>query len=91
MMAHGKTESRLTCAGQAAHLGADYSMLTQMHSREEKRDGYLLGIEYILSINLLSKCHSLIASGYCGGVDEALKENQGQYKNVFIFDLGVNS
>ena len=25
MMAHGKTESRLTCAGQAAHLGADYS------------------------------------------------------------------
>ena len=22
---------------------------------------------------------------------EALKENQGQYKNVFIFDLGVNS
>lgn len=38
----------------------------------------------------LSKCYSLIASGYCGGVDEALKENQGQYKNVFIFDLGVN-
>ena len=27
MMAHGKTESRLTCAGQAAHLGADYSTL----------------------------------------------------------------
>ena len=26
MMAHGKTESRLTCAGQAAHLGADYSI-----------------------------------------------------------------
>ena len=26
MMAHGKTESRLTCAGQAAHLGADYSV-----------------------------------------------------------------
>lgn len=39
---------------------------------------------------VISKCHSLIASGYCGGEDEALKENQGQYKNVFIFDLGVN-
>ena len=39
---------------------------------------------------VISKCHSLIASGYCGGVDEALKENQGQYKNVFIFELGVN-
>ena len=26
MMAHDKTESRLTCAGQAAHWGADYSV-----------------------------------------------------------------
>ena len=35
MMAHGKTESRLTCAGQAAHLGADYSVLTdQQKSRK---------------------------------------------------------
>lgn len=25
MMAHGKTESWLTCTGQASHLGADYS------------------------------------------------------------------
>lgn len=39
---------------------------------------------------VISECHSLIASGYCGEVDEALKENQGQYKNVFIFELGVN-
>ena len=81
---------QVTFTDQKRYTVREGEMLTQMHSREEKRDGYLLGIEYILSINLLSKCHSLIASGYCGGVDEALKENQGQYKNVFIFDLGVN-
>ena len=81
---------QVTFTDQKRYTVREGEMLTQMHSREEKRDGYLLGIEYILSINLLSKCHSLIASGYCGGVDEALKENQGRYKNVFIFDLGVN-
>lgn len=27
MMAHGKMESWLTCNGQAAHLGADYSLI----------------------------------------------------------------
>lgn len=27
MMAHGKMESWLTCTGQAAHLGADYSLI----------------------------------------------------------------
>jgi len=29
MMAHSKTESWLTCTGQAAHLGADYSLTTE--------------------------------------------------------------
>ena len=33
MMAHGKTESRLTCAGQAAHLGADYSQYPSAMNR----------------------------------------------------------
>lgn len=40
MMAHGKTESRLTCAGQAAHLGADYSS-------EEGAQEYLTIMSYI--------------------------------------------
>ena len=65
--------------------------ISQMQARQlEKRNGYLLGVEYILAINLLAKCHSLIASGSCGGVDEAVKENAGKYKNLFVFDLGMN-
>lgn len=45
----------------------------------------------ILSINLLSKCNSLIASGGCSGVGEALKENGGKNENVYIFNLGKNA
>ena len=43
MMAHGKTESRLTCAGQAAHLGADYS-----HGLGETFDYLNIGIVVIM-------------------------------------------
>ena len=46
--------------------------------------------EYAASINLLSQCNSLIASGGCGGVDEALRENAGGYEHVYVFDLGTN-
>ena len=42
MMAHGKTESRLTCAGQAAHLGADYSANSKKTKIHKKTDGQLL-------------------------------------------------
>lgn len=65
-------------------------LLAEMHKNEKKRDGFELGMEYILAINLLSKCNSLIATGNCGGVAEALKENNGKYSNVYVFDLGVN-
>lgn len=50
-----------------------------------------MGMDYILSIDLLSKCNSLIASGGCGGLSEAIRQNEGKYKNVYVFDLGVNS
>ncbi len=55
-----------------------------------KRNGFELGAEYAASINLLSQCNSLIASGGCGGVDEALRENAGGYEHVYVFDLGTN-
>ena len=65
--------------------------LAEMHRRNKnKRDGFLLGAEYILSIYLLSKCNSMIASGGCAGVGEAIKMNDGKYKHTFVFDLGIN-
>ncbi len=49
-----------------------------------------MGMDYILSIDLLSKCNSLIASGGCGGLSEAFRQNEGRYNNVYVFELGVN-
>ena len=66
-------------------------LLGDMHrENKNKREGFLLGAEYILSVTLLSKCNSLIASGGCAGVSEAIKMNEGKYQNKFIFNLGKN-
>lgn len=66
-------------------------LLAEHHRQDKERsDGFTMGVEYILSIALLSRCNSLVASGDCAGVGEALKENAGKYKSVFVFDLGKN-
>jgi hypothetical protein len=66
-------------------------MLAEHHRADaKKRDGFTMGVEYILSIYLLAKCNSLVASGGCAGVGVARKENGGRYRSVFIFDLGTN-
>ncbi len=65
--------------------------LSDIHwNRESGRNGFLLGVDYILSIYLLSKCKALIASGSCAGLGEALKENAGRYEHTYVFRLGVN-
>lgn len=82
---------RVTFTDQERYSIEPGGMLSHMHARQgKKRDVFLPGVEYILSIHLLSQCNSLLASGYCGGVDEALQENVGKYENVYVFDLGVN-
>jgi hypothetical protein len=64
-------------------------LLAQHHLKDKERsDGFTMGVEYVLSINLLSKCNSLLASGGCAGVGEALKENGNKYKSTFVFELG---
>lgn len=66
-------------------------LIAEYHKNEKvKRDGFLLGAEYIASIYLLAQCKSLLASGGCGGLNEAIKENGGKYKDVYVFNLGVN-
>ncbi|MBE5837092.1 hypothetical protein [Butyrivibrio sp.] len=66
-------------------------LLGDMHrNNPDKREGFLLGAEYILSITLLSRCSSLIASGGCAGLGETKKMNGGRYKNIFVFNLGTN-
>ena len=66
-------------------------LLGELHRNEAvKRDGFELGAEYAASINLLSQCNSLIASGGCGGLAEVQRENAGRYEHVYVFELGIN-
>lgn len=66
-------------------------LLADHHRQDEqKSDGFTMGVEYALSIGLLAKCNSLLASGGCAGVGQALKENDGRFKSVFVYNLGTN-
>lgn len=86
-----KYQDKVYFTDQERYTTKKDELLAELHEKEiDKRSGFDLGMEYILSINLLSKCNSLIASGGCSGLEEALKENGGRYQNVYIFDLEKN-
>lgn len=63
-------------------------LLADLHRAKEEGKGFRLGAEYLCSIHLLSQCRSLIASGECGALTEALRENEGKYEHVFVFHGG---
>ncbi len=45
------------------------------------------GKDYLVALNCLASCHSLIA-GQCFGTEVALMINNNQYKNKYLFKLG---
>lgn len=61
-------------------------LLVSLHEEKKKGKGFRLGAEYLCSLNLLSHCDSFIASGFCSGTTEALRENAGAYRHVYIFE-----
>ncbi|TAH64506.1 MAG: hypothetical protein EWM47_12455 [Anaerolineaceae bacterium] len=56
---------------------------------ERSMDGWHRGAEYICVIWLLAWCDSLIASGKCAGVSEAISINGGKYRNIYVYDNGI--
>lgn len=62
-------------------------LLVDLHTEKKKGEGFRMGVEYLCSINLLAHCSSLIASGACGALSEALRENEGRYEHVFTFNI----
>lgn len=54
---------------------------------ERPDNHYLIGIEYISSMNLVANCACLVA-GACGGTTAALYMNGGKYREKYIFELG---
>lgn len=61
-------------------------LLMEVHQKKEPGKGFRLGAEYLASVSLLAMCDSLLASGSCGALGEALRENEGKYKHVFVFE-----
>lgn len=54
---------------------------------DREEDAYLRGIEYMSSINLVSKCDMIIAGG-CGATIAALYMNDLKYNERCVFQLG---
>lgn len=73
--------------------GVDYSrynldgtdIVGNLFAREDNE--YLIGIEYISSMNLVANCGYLIA-GACGGCTAVLYMNGLNYQDRLVFDLG---
>lgn len=55
---------------------------------DRKDDIYLKGLEYLSSLQLLSRCDALVG-GNCGGACAALYMNNMKYEHVELFNLGL--
>lgn len=86
-----KYGSKVYFTDQQRYITSEDQLLSDLHRKNNNCSGFQMGVEYILAINLLAKCNSRIVSGGCSGLTEALKENDGNYKNVYIFEKGKNS
>lgn len=58
--------------------------------KDRENDNYYRSLEYISSLNLLTKCNSFIA-GNCGGSRAVLYLNGGEFEYSRLFDLGLYS
>lgn len=54
---------------------------------DRENNKYLIGIEYISSMNIVANCSGFIA-GACGGTTAVLYMNNVQFKDRYIFNLG---
>ena len=57
--------------------------------RERELEGWLRGVEYLTTLQLLSECKAFIASGHCGGTTCVLNTAGDRFEYVFVFDLGI--
>lgn len=55
---------------------------------DRENDDFIKILEYMSSINILSKCDSMVA-GLCGGSEAAVYFNGGNYRTLYLFDKGV--
>lgn len=78
----------LILVNQRQYYDGDYQNKWLCDTRfDRENDEFFRGLEYVSSINILSKCNHLVA-GLCGGTQAALIMNDNQYDYVYLFDLG---
>lgn len=65
----------------------DMTYIYEVHF-ERENDLYLKGLEYLSSLQLLSRCDVLLG-GNCGGACAALYMNNMKYEHVELFELGL--
>lgn len=78
---------RLLYTDQARFSNTGNQWLAQIENTREN-DKYLRGLEYLTTIELLTRCDYLLA-GVCSGSVCSLIMNGGQYKGVKMVDKGV--
>ena len=85
-------KERLLYTDQERFVIQPGQLLRDLTDGQEKKEGegFRRGAEYLCTLRVLSRCESLIASGSCGGVSEAIRENGGKYRFVYVFDHGIN-
>lgn len=65
----------------------DLSQISDVHFERENDDYYKM-LEYLSSMNLVSKCDYLV-TGLSGGSEMAIYRNGNKYKYSYVFDKGV--
>lgn len=63
------------------------NMVSQVSFNREN-DDFIKILEYMSSVNILSKCNCLVA-GLCGGSEAAVYFNGNKYSVTYLFDKGV--
>lgn len=56
--------------------------------KERENEGWLKGMEYLTTLQLLSECEVFVASGWCCGTSCALNTGKENFKETYIFNLG---
>ena len=72
----------------------DVTLISELEKKINPAEAYEGSVEdttvnYIYAVYLLSKCDSLIGSGMNNGYNMAVSLNQGKYKKVYQFLVGV--
>ena len=78
---------KLRYTNQRRFVIKNNELLSQLEGRR-KEEGWLRGVEYLTTLQLLSECKAFISSGICGGTSYVLNNSSEKFEKCYVFDLG---